>query len=194
VTVAELARVEVGVLPKRLPVALGLAPNKDALGVVVPENKELPFCAAESSGFGVPNKLPTGPFEAWLLSVGGGPAGVVEKLSVFVGAGVVDPDAALVEAGVPKLKFWIPGGLFSELAPLSSFFCPNNPLPKGVVDVFAVPKMPPVEVEELVVVVVFPPNRPLKGAPPLLPPSPKAGVFAGVVLGVELEVPNIGTC
>lgn len=195
VTAAELAGVEEGVPPKRLPVTEGLGPNKFVLGVVVPENNEPLFGPAESAVFGVPNKPPAGVFEAWLLSVGGGPAGVVEKLNVFVGAGVVDPDAT-VEVGVPKLRPCIPEGLISELidALPSSFFCPNNPLPKELLDVFAVPNIPPVEVEELVVVAVFPPNIPPEGVPPVPLPSPKTGIFAGVALGVELEVPNIDAC
>jgi hypothetical protein len=85
--------------------------------------------------------------------------------------------------------------LFSVLADaaLSSFF-PNRPPPKDGVGVFVVPKRPPVDAEELVVGAVFPPNMPPEGVPPVLPPSPKAGAFAGVDPGVELAVPNIDVC
>jgi hypothetical protein len=196
VAAAELPWVAAGVTLKILPAAAGFVPKRDVVGVAVPENREPAFGAVESPVPGVPNKPPVEAFEAWLLSVGGGPAGVVEKLNVFVGAGVVDPDAAPVEPGVPKLTPCIPAGLFSVLvdAPPSSLFCPNTPLLKEGVDVFAVPKIPPPDVEELVVVAVFPPNRPLEGVLPVPLPSPKAGGLAGVAFGVELEVPNIDVC
>ena len=147
-------------------------------------------------------------FEGWLFSVGGGPAGVVDapKLKVLVGAGVVDPVGAEVEAlfveGVPKtldvagvleLLKRLPVGagacLFSLFAgvdaPLSSFFCCPKlkpPLdPKGVLDAFAVGKRPPDPPEELVVAADFP-NIPPEGAFPVLPPKSE---------GVEAPEPGL---
>lgn len=192
---AELAGVDVAAAPKRLPLAGGFAPKRGPDGVEVPENSEPDFGAVESAGFGAPNNPPAAGFGAWLLSVGGGPAGVVEKLNVFVGAGVVEPGGAPEEADVPKLSPCVGAGLFSVLAdvPLSSFF-PNRPPPKDGAGVFVVPKRPPVDAEELVVVAIFPPNRPPEGVPPVLAPSPKAGAFAGVDPGVELVAPNIDVC
>jgi hypothetical protein len=192
---AELAGVDAAVAPKRLPVAGGFAPNREPEGVEVPENIDPDFGAVESAGFGVPNNPLAAGFGAWLLSVGGGPAGVVEKLNVFVGAGVVEPGGAPEEADEPKLSGWTPAGLFWVLADaaLSSFF-PNRPPPKDGVGVLVVPKRPPVDAEELVVGAAFPPNMPPEGVPPVLPPSPKAGAFAGVDPGVELAVPNIDVC
>lgn len=192
----EFAGVDVGVLPKRLPVAAGFAPKRDVVGVEVPENNEPAFGAVESPVFRAPNKPPAGAFAACPLSAGGGPAGVVEKPNVLVGAGVVDPDAA-VDAGVPKLSPPAPGGLFSPPpnAPPWLPFCPKlSPPPKEGVEAFAVPKRPPEAVEELGVVAVFPPNKLPLGVFPVPLLSAKVGVFAGVALGVELEVPNMDVC
>jgi hypothetical protein len=104
----EVVGADVGVLPNALLPAVGFVPNSGALEVAVPENNELVLGSVDSPFFGVPNKLVVEVLEAWPLSVGGGPAGVVEKLNVFVGAGVVDPAGADVEAAfaedVPKLS------------------------------------------------------------------------------------------
>jgi hypothetical protein len=143
-------------------------------------------------------------FGAWLFSIGGGPAGVVEgpKLKVLVGAGVVDPAGAEVEAlfaeGDPKTLgvagvFRLPNipplgagaGLFSLFAgvdaPLSSFFCCPKlkplPDPKGVLDAFAVEKIPPDTLEVFVVVADFPNIPPTAGGFPVLPPK-REGVEA----------------
>jgi hypothetical protein len=95
---------------KPLPV-LGFELKRLAPAFPGPEKMELVAgVCAESAGFevpdmpakfccpAVPNKF-AGGFEVWLLSVGGGPAGVVEvPLKNLFGAGVESPAGADVEA------------------------------------------------------------------------------------------------
>lgn len=138
----------------------------------------------------VPKRLPPAGFE--VLSVGGGPAGVVElpKLGKgLLGAGVVDPAGADVEplevepnkfcpAGLfrPPNTLWIaPPVLFSLLAPgvdapPSSFFCPKLKFaPNEGVDWLVVP--PNNEPVVPVVPAGFPKAPPAGAVPVLLPKS-----------------------
>ena len=138
----------------------------------------------------VPKRLPPAGFE--LLSVGGGPAGVVElpKLGkVLLRAGVVDPAGADVEALVLPPNIFCPAGWFrlpNKLgvdappvllsllapgvdAPPSSFFCPKlKPAPNEGVDWLVVP---PNNAPVVPVVPAGFPKAPPAGALPVLPPK-----------------------
>jgi hypothetical protein len=101
-----------------------------------PEKRELvPGVCAPSAAFDVPDRpaklcCPAAPnkfvggFEAWLLSVGGGPAGVVEvPPKNLLGAGVDSPAGPDVEALLVEAVTFVWGCLLKLL--------PNNP-PLGV--------------------------------------------------------------
>jgi hypothetical protein len=195
-------------------------PNRPPEVAEAPANGEAPLAGvwAGSEGLDAPNSgvcepvepkrlLPAG-FE--VLSVGGGPAGVVElpKLKKgLLGAGVVDPAGADVEAFVDELPLNIlcPAGLFKPPkrlgvdvppvlfslpaaavdAPLSSFFCPKvkAPSPKDGVDWPAPPNSEPAPP---VVAAGFP-KAPAAGAFPVLLPN-SDGVDAPEP-GLDPEVP-----
>lgn len=177
-------------------------PNRPPEGAAAPANGEalLAGVAAGSEGLDVPNsgvwapvepkRLPPAGLE--VLSVGGGPAGVVELPKLrngLFGAGVVDPAGADVDAFVDepppnkfspaglfkppnKLGVEVPPVLFSLFgvdAPPSSFFCPKvkAPPPKEGVDWLAPPNSEP----DPPVVPAGLPNVPAAGAFPVLLPK-----------------------
>lgn len=158
--------------PNMLPDPGGFVPNMPPEGAEEAVNGDalVAGVCAGSEGLEVPNTepppkrlLPAG-LEA--LSVGGGPAGVVEFPKFkngLLGAGVVDPAGAVVETFVDELNILcppaalfrppnmlgvvvppVPLSLFAPGvdAPASSFFCPNvnAPVLKGV-DCPAPPKI-----------------------------------------------------
>jgi hypothetical protein len=183
----------VGFGPNRLPESAEELANGEAV---------LAGVCAGSEGLDAPNsgvcepvepkRLPPAGFE--VLSEGGGPAGVVEVPKLengLLGAGVVEPAGAEVEAVVDELappKIFCPAGLFrfpNKLgvavppvllslfapgvdAPPSSFFCPNvKAAPKEGVDWPVPPNSEPVPP---VVLAGFP-NAPAVGAFPVLLPK-----------------------
>jgi hypothetical protein len=180
-------------------------PNRPSEVAEAPVNGEALLAGvwAGSEGLDTPNSgvcEPVGPkrllpvgFE--VLSVGGGPAGVVELpklMKGLLGAGVVDPAGADVEALVDELplNMFCPAGLFRPPnmlgvdvppvlfsllaagldAPPSSFFCPNvkAPPPKEGVDWPAPPNSEPAPP---VVPAGFPKAPPAGAFPVLLPKS-----------------------
>jgi hypothetical protein len=190
-------------------------PNRPSEVTEAPTNGEALLAGvwAGSEGLDAPNSgvcepegpkrlLPVG-FE--VLSVGGGPAGVVELpklMKGLLGAGVVDPAGADVEALVDELplNMFGPAGLFRPPnmlgvdvppvllsllaagvdAPPSSFFCPKAkaPPPKEGVDWPAPPNSDP--------------------APPVVPAgfpkAPPAGVFPVLLPksdGVDVPEPGL---
>ena len=172
----EVAGVDEPKFPNMFPVPAGFVPN------MPPEVAEAP-----------PNRLLAG---LEVLSVGGGPAGVVEVPKFrngLLGAGVVDPAGAVVEAFVDEFppKIFCPAAgllkppnmlgvvappvLFSLLAPgvdapPSSFFCPKVkvPPPKEGVDC---PAPPNSELDPLAVPAGLPKAPPAGAVPVLLPKS-----------------------
>lgn len=177
----------------------GFAPNKPEVAEAPAKGEALlaGVCAG-SEGLDAPNigvcepvapkRLPPAGFE--VLSVGGGPAGVVELPKLvkgLLGAGVVDPagaDVAALElvpnifcpAGLfrapNKLGVGAPPVLFSLLAPgvdapPSSFFCPKlKPAPNEGVELAVPPNNEPVVP---VVPTSFPKAPPAGAVPVLLP-------------------------
>jgi hypothetical protein len=209
----EVAGVDEPKLLKRLPDPGGFAPNSPEVAEAPAKGEALlaGVCAG-SEGLDVPNSGVCEPVELKrllpagfaVLSVGGGPAGVVELpklINGLLGAGVVEPAGAEVEAPVDEVasnKF-CPAGAFrppNKLgvdvppvfallapgvdAPPSSFFCPNvkPPPPKEDVDWPAPPNSEPVAP---VVPVDFP-NAPPAGVFPVLPPK---------IEGVDVPEPGL---
>ncbi len=197
---------EVGVDEPRLPNKLlgppGFAPNRPEVAEAPATGEALlAGVCVDSEGlnapniwvweFVVPKRLPPAGFE--VVSAGGGPAGVVE-LPKFVkgllGAGVVDPAGADVEALEVEPNKFCPAGLFrppNKLgvdappvlfsllapgvdAPPSSFCCPKlKPAPnEGVGWLFVPPNNEPVVP---VVLAGFPKALPAGAVPVLLPKS-----------------------
>jgi hypothetical protein len=198
----EPAAAEAGVPANKFPAFKGFAPNLGVLEPVELEKNEPGFgCSAP---FGVPNI----PLAGWLelpkrllvgalvdcpLSVGGGPAGVVEpKLKGLVGAGVVEPGwGVVVTVGFDPNKLVEPDGVLrlvksetpgTDEVGLFSLFADAPPKlkePTGFAFVVLVAlNSPPLGPEEVVATACFPPNRFAPGVLPVLLFAPKRGVEA----------------
>lgn len=208
----EVAGVDEPKLLKRLLDPGGFAPNRPEVAEAPAKGEALlaGVCAG-SEGLDVPNSGVCEPVEPKrllpagfaVLSVGGGPAGVVELpklINGLLGAGVVEPTGAEVEALVDEVApnkfcpadvFRPPNKLGVEVPPVfalfapgveapPSSFCPNvkPPLPKEGVDWPAPPNNEPVAP---VVPAGFP-NAPPAGAFPVLLPK---------IEGVDVPEPGL---